>query len=78
MDAKMPVLSRIAEGNAMSVEMPEQQFCEKNAAGTGRPAARRVLFSANLFRGAREIIIEHGSQRYRLRITKAGKLILNK
>ena len=34
--------------------------------------------SEELFRGTREIIIEHSGQHYRLRITKAGKLILNK
>ena len=38
-----------------------------------------VLFrSEELFRGSREIAIEHNSQRYRLQITRAGKLILTK
>lgn len=34
--------------------------------------------SESLFRGAREIIIEHAGQSYRLRQTRYGKLILNK
>jgi hemin uptake protein HemP len=34
--------------------------------------------SADLFRGAREVIIVHHDEQYRLRITRAGKLILTK
>lgn len=38
----------------------------------------RVVPSEDLLMGAREIIIRHGSEDYRLRLTRAGKLILNK
>lgn len=38
----------------------------------------KVLNSEDLFSGAREIVIAHEDVCYRLRITKAGKLILNK
>jgi hemin uptake protein HemP len=38
----------------------------------------RVLASHELFAGKRELIIRHGNRHYRLQITKAGKLILNK
>ena len=38
----------------------------------------RTLSSSNLFEGRREIAIEHGEAVYRLKITKQGKLILNK
>lgn len=38
----------------------------------------RVVQSEDLMMGAREIIIRHGSEDYRLRLTRAGKLILNK
>jgi hemin uptake protein HemP len=31
-----------------------------------------------LFGGAQEIVIEHGDALYRLKITRQGKLILNK
>jgi hemin uptake protein HemP len=43
------------------------------------PAApERQVPSAALFQGRREIIIVHHGQEYRLRITRAGKLILTK
>ena len=34
--------------------------------------------SQSLFKGATEIVIDHGGAKYRLRITRQGKLILNK
>jgi hemin uptake protein HemP len=37
-----------------------------------------VLRSTELFSGRREICIEHAGQLYRLRITRSGKLILQK
>jgi hemin uptake protein HemP len=45
------------------------------------PASRRrpeAIQSAELFRDAREVIITHREQEYRLRITRADKLILTK
>ncbi len=50
---------------------------EKFAEG-GKNVSRRLYHSADLFQGAREIIIRHENQDYRLLITKSGKLILNK
>jgi hemin uptake protein HemP len=38
----------------------------------------RVVSSADLLDGSREIIIRHVGEDYRLRLTRAGKLILNK
>jgi hemin uptake protein HemP len=38
----------------------------------------KLISSADLFAGCRELVIRHGNDLYRLRITKAGKLILNK
>lgn len=38
----------------------------------------RTLSSVSLFQGMREIAIEHGESVYRLKITRQGKLILNK
>jgi hemin uptake protein HemP len=38
----------------------------------------RIIPAEELFAGRREIWIQHGDQRYRLRITAAGKLILTK
>jgi hemin uptake protein HemP len=46
-----------------------------------RPAAPRrpvSIRSADLFRDAQEVIIIHREQQYRLRITRADKLILTK
>jgi hemin uptake protein HemP len=42
------------------------------------PGGPPRLDSAALFQRAREIVIVHGGQEYRLRITKADKLILTK
>jgi hemin uptake protein HemP len=42
------------------------------------PPGRPVISSAALFRDRREIVIRHGAEEYRLRITKANKLILTK
>ncbi|MBI1735726.1 MAG: hemin uptake protein HemP [Candidatus Rokubacteria bacterium] len=41
-------------------------------------AAPRRIFSTALFRDDREVVIVHRGQEYRLRITKAEKLILTK
>ena len=42
------------------------------------PGVRRTLKSDELFAGATEVLIQHKQDLYRLMITKAGKLILNK
>jgi len=41
-------------------------------------AEMRVLESADIFRGATEIMIRHDDVVYRMKITRQGKLILNK
>jgi hemin uptake protein HemP len=38
----------------------------------------KVLSSRQLFDGDREILIEHGGEHYRLRITRRNRLILQK
>jgi hemin uptake protein HemP len=38
----------------------------------------RVIPSTEIFQGDQEILIQHGDQTYRLRITRANRLILNK
>ncbi|WP_425617211.1 hemin uptake protein HemP [Anatilimnocola sp. NA78] len=48
----------------------------QNSAGASQKP--RVYRSDELFGGDREIWIEHGDLQYRLRITSAGKLVLNK
>ncbi len=42
------------------------------------PDLRQRLHSAELFDKAREVVIEHGGEQYRLRLTRQGKLILTK
>ena len=42
------------------------------------PSAKSSFSSNELFKGEREIRIEHNEQTYRLTITKLGKLILTK
>jgi hemin uptake protein HemP len=46
--------------------------------GCGRSDHERRIAAASLFRGEREIVIVYQNQEYRLRITRAGKLILTK
>ena len=45
---------------------------------SGPEAEAKTIASANLFEGQREICIEHDGVRYRLRITRRNKLILQK
>ncbi len=56
--------------------------CDDHPVAASRSApgacARRTYQSAALFRGEREVVIVHRGQEYRLRITKADKLILTK
>ena len=49
----------------------------KPASDLGLPAGR-IVSSDTLFQGSREIGIEHYGSLYRLKITRQGKLILNK
>lgn len=58
----------------------------RSSVADGRPEAAqrpfdrvvRVVTSESLFRGTHEIGIEHEGSMYRLKITRQGKLILNK
>ena len=43
------------------------------------PRQEQIVWrSEELFRDQREVLIRHGEEVYRLRITRQGKLILNK
>ena len=48
------------------------------AEGNGARPSRVRVSSREIFRGQREIVILHGDHEYRLRITRADKLILTK
>lgn len=60
----------------------ENQVLGANTMKAGETAAKvggtAVYESSELFRGASEIGIEHDGAIYRLKITRQGKLILNK
>ena len=57
--------------------IPQERQTRENG---GKPEENgiRILDSRDLFQGSRELCIEHGEFLYRLRITRQGKLILNK
>jgi len=60
----------------MMVEKPDSF---KHAPPHNEPTAQhRIIESADLFRGTNEIMIQHEGLVYRLKITRQGKLILNK
>ena len=42
------------------------------------PAGRRPYLSEELFGNSNELVIQHGNEEYRLRITRNNKLILTK
>lgn len=59
--------------------MQATQQPQPPAPGTPASAARPArIESADLLRGQRTVEIEHGKQRYTLRVTKDDKLILTK
>ena len=51
---------------------------EQAADSSGPKAPPKVVSAEELFAGQREICIEHDGERYVLRITRRGKLILQK
>lgn len=51
---------------------------KKTPAPAARPLAAPRVRCIDLLRGARELVIEHAGEEYRLRITGKGKLILTK
>lgn len=56
-------------------EQPERQI---NADDKRAPEMPRVVAATELFQGSREIWIEYLGERYRLRITRRNRLILQK
>jgi hemin uptake protein HemP len=55
-----------------------QDSRETNAKEMGKLPAAHVISAEQLFRGHREVLIEHAGERYRLRLTRRNKLILQK
>lgn len=54
------------------------QFRTQSAERPVRPVPVRTVTSESLFHGDHEISIDHRGAMYRLKITRQGKLILNK
>jgi len=58
---------------------PEPDRDSHGDSGEESPATHPpVLDSAELFRGERELCIRHDGELYRLRVTRRGRLILQK
>lgn len=55
---------------------PGRDAAPSNPAPAGASQSR--IKSADIFAGAREVVIEHEGDEYRLRLTSKGKLILTK
>lgn len=55
---------------------PQTAHAVRTDESSGIPA--RVVDSTTLLAGRRELIIRHGSDNYRLRLTASNKLILTK
>ncbi len=66
----------------MQVNLPRERAAEGPAPARPSPVTRmqqlKTYGSGELFMGSREVGIEHGGSLYRLKITRQGKLILNK
>jgi len=66
------------QGNGDTDQTPDgatADFGQSDAPGAG--GVRRITSRA-LFAGANEVLVQHGSDQYRLRRTSKGKLILTK
>ena len=61
----------------MSTELPESEERRELPASVYPNIPREVVFD-DLADGQSELIIEHHGQKYRLRATRNGRLILNK
>jgi hemin uptake protein HemP len=59
-----------------ATDMPTPQGNQLPPRETGAPA--EAIPSSQLFQNRREVTISHDGSLYRLRITRQGKLILNK
>jgi len=51
---------------------------QSSPASSSEDSPRVVVKSTEILQGKSEIWIEHGSEMYRLRLTRAGKLLLSK
>lgn len=67
--SRMPeIQSRLDAGGQVQSRVSDQSY----------EPQLKTYGSRELFNGSREVAIEHGGSLYRLKITRQGKLILNK
>jgi hemin uptake protein HemP len=61
-------------------DSPDKSMADHSADQSSSAADRalRTISSAELFLGAREVLIQHEEKTYRLQVTRNGKLILVK
>ena len=57
---------------------PSNETADRSGEDKGQTPTPRVLDARHLFCGEKEVWIEHGGVRYRLRMTRRGRLILTK
>jgi len=57
---------------------PDAAIRHESAGGLPSSPAPREIDSSNLLQGEREILIRHGEEVYRLKVTRNDKLILQK
>jgi len=67
----------VIEMNDLNKQKMSSPVIARTTQSTNVLAVRRMS-SDELLAGQREIVIEHGTEEYRLRITSKGKLILTK
>lgn len=58
--------------------LSQLEFDRLNKETPQNAVSHRVVTSEVLFSGARELVIKHAGEEYRLRLTNQGKLILTK
>ena len=58
--------------------LSQLEFDRLNKETPQNVVSNRVVTSEVLFSGARELVIKHAGEDYRLRLTNQGKLILTK
>jgi hemin uptake protein HemP len=65
-------------GRIMKIVSGKQPPSRVAGDSSGRTAARQTIDSRDLLTGADCVVIQHGDQRYCLRNTRQGKLLLTK
>ena len=64
--------------NEQQPSQPDKKHENSNPPPEAFTAEEEIVIKANeIFQGAKEILIEHGDEVYRLSITRNNKLILN-